>query len=324
MKRMSVLSTVGAAALIFAPFCLADDVKPLKIGDQAPAIDISHWVKGQPVAKFEPGKVYVVEFWATWCGPCRASMPHISEVQDQYKDYGVTFIGISDEELPTVVKFLCSSDKNTEKLWFDVVQYTLATDPDRSAHDSYMKAVGARGIPTAFIVGKDSKLEWIGHPQSIDKPLAAIVKDQWNRDEFSVKWEKSSAAQRDFEKFMTLLVRENKPAEAYEMGERVLEAIWDDAQMLNAIAWTVVDNKAVTERNIDFAEKAASRANELTEGKDPAILDTFARVYYEKGDLKNAIRLQKKAVEFAPKDQMGGEIKAVLKKYEDEFASKNN
>ena len=324
MKRTMLMIAVGAVAMMIAPLSFADDPKPLKIGDQAPSIEITHWVKGQPVKAFEPGKVYVVEFWATWCGPCRASMPHISQMQEQYKDYGVTFIGISDEELPTVVKFLCSNDKNTNKLWFETVQYTLATDPDRSAHDSYMKAVGARGIPTAFIVGKDAKLEWIGHPQSIDKPLGAIVKDQWNRDEFRAKWEKSNAAQRDFEKFMTLLARENKPAEAYKMGEQLLESIWDDPQMLNAIAWTVVDNKAVTERNFDFAEKAASRANELTEGKDPAILDTFARVFYEKGDLKNAIRLQKKAVEFATEGDMGNEIKAALKKYEDEYAQKKN
>src|SRR5262245_45990939 len=66
----------------------------LKIGDKAPALAIDKWVKGTPVKAFEPGKTYVVEFWATWCGPCVATMPHISELQSKYKDK-VTFIGVN-------------------------------------------------------------------------------------------------------------------------------------------------------------------------------------------------------------------------------------
>ncbi len=85
------------------------DAKKLTIGDTAPPIDIAHWIKGDKIEEFESGKVYVMEFWATWCGPCRASMPHLSKLQEQYTDYDVTFIGVSDEDLQTVVSFLAPS-----------------------------------------------------------------------------------------------------------------------------------------------------------------------------------------------------------------------
>src|SRR5579859_1941734 len=67
--------------------------KVLSIGDPAPAITVKRFVKGAPVTKFEKGKLYVVEFWATWCPPCRESIPHLTELQKKFKD--VTFIGVS-------------------------------------------------------------------------------------------------------------------------------------------------------------------------------------------------------------------------------------
>ena len=54
--------------------------KQLSVGDPAPGLDIDMWVKGEEVS-IESGKVYVIDFWATWCVPCRRSIPHLSELQ---------------------------------------------------------------------------------------------------------------------------------------------------------------------------------------------------------------------------------------------------
>lgn len=170
----------------------APEIQPtLTIGSIAPPLDIEHWVqngKGRfpPVTKFEHGKVYVVEFWATWCGPCIAAMPHIAEIQSTYADKGFQVISISDEELAIVEEFLkrkVSNDKETTTLTYQELTsgYCLTTDPDRSSHEDYMRAAGQNGIPTAFIVGKDGLIEWIGHPNRIDKPLASIFEGTWDR-----------------------------------------------------------------------------------------------------------------------------------------------
>src|SRR5438067_12699343 len=72
----------------------------LNIGDPAPPLWVREWIKGTPVQRLEKGKVYVIEFWATWCGPCIASMPHLSALATKYKDQ-VTVIGIDIFEKKT-------------------------------------------------------------------------------------------------------------------------------------------------------------------------------------------------------------------------------
>ena len=66
----------------------AAPAQTLNIGDKAPAINVETWVKGEPITGYESGRVYVVEFWATWCGPCIAQMPHLSQIARTYKDKG--------------------------------------------------------------------------------------------------------------------------------------------------------------------------------------------------------------------------------------------
>ena len=91
MSRRNVIGVAVAVAMA----CMANSVRAqtLGIGSPAPKIEVKEFVKGEPVKSFEQGKIYVVEFWATWCPPCRTSIPHLTEMQKKYKD--VVFIGVS-------------------------------------------------------------------------------------------------------------------------------------------------------------------------------------------------------------------------------------
>src|SRR6266487_2199320 len=86
---MRTLFAVALALGLIAPAlgtAQDDPKKPeakLKIGDPAPAFKVSKWLQGTEVKSFEKGKVYVVEFWSTWCGPCIVMMPHMSELQQE-------------------------------------------------------------------------------------------------------------------------------------------------------------------------------------------------------------------------------------------------
>ena len=208
----ATLSGVSLSGFSLATAAADEEAEPkmLTIGSKAPAIDIEHWVsdgngKFQPVQEFESDKVYVVEFWATWCGQCISSMPHLAEIQTKFAPKGVQIISVSDEDLETVQGFLERPVRGARKPVADgdskdaaeaitygklTSVYCLTTDPDGSVKEDYMRAAGQNGIPTSFIVGKTGLVEWIGHPMSMDEPLSQVVSGEWDRAAFLEEFRK--------------------------------------------------------------------------------------------------------------------------------------
>jgi thiol-disulfide isomerase/thioredoxin len=220
-----------------------DAAAVLTIGSKAPSLDIEHWVSNgngrfSSVTDFTPGNVYVVEFWATWCGPCISSMPHLAETQEAFAEKGVQLISISDEDLPTVEEFLKRPFEGSEggpATFGELTSvYSLTTDPDRSNHTNFMQAAGQNGIPTAFIVGRTGLIEWIGHPMTMDEPLAKVVGDEWDRELFAKEFEASQKIelmQRD----IMMLAQRGDIDGAMEMINKV-RAETQDPQLLMQLA----------------------------------------------------------------------------------------
>jgi thiol-disulfide isomerase/thioredoxin len=146
------------------------------MGDPAPPLRVTTWVKGEPVERFEKGKVYVVEFWATWCGPCIAAMPHLSALAREYKD-SVTVLSIDiDEKKKTPLQKI----KAFVDSMGDRMDYRVAIEDSDAMTTGWLDASGETGIPTSFVVNTDGRLAWIGHPAHLRKVLPKILNNSWD------------------------------------------------------------------------------------------------------------------------------------------------
>ena len=305
------LPALAALAALCCPALAAE----LAIGSRAPALDIEHWVQRAgrgddfvPITTLEPGKVTVIEFWATWCPPCRASMPHLAELQQRFADKGVTIISVSDEDLETVEEFL-KSKADGDRTYADITAGSfLATDPDGSVSDDYMKASGQGGIPTAFIVGTTGEIEWIGHPMQMDGPLAEVVAGTFDREAAAAADREMAQVQSRFRELVDLM-QANKDEEALSLldtwvaeakspavrerlesaqlqvamragGARALTAFTaaiakagDSATELNELAWSVVTaiqaGASVSDAVSDELVSAALQAAEKSVALEP-------------------------------------------------------
>ena len=147
----------------------------LKVGDPAPPVVATKWLQGAEVKEFAKGKVYVMEFWATWCGPCIVMMPHMGELQAMYREKGVTFIGFSKKDPSnSLEKVQALVAKRGPKLG-----YTFAYADDAETYDAWMKAAGRGGIPCCFVVDKAGKIAYVGHPMYLDVVLPKVVAGTW-------------------------------------------------------------------------------------------------------------------------------------------------
>ena len=105
------------------------------------------WVQGEGPKSFEPGKVYIFECWATWCGPCIGMIPHVNDLHKKYHDKGLRVFGMSvwENDQQKVEAFV--------KKMGNRMTYPVAFTGQGSAFEKeWLTAAGAQSIPHAFIV----------------------------------------------------------------------------------------------------------------------------------------------------------------------------
>ncbi len=383
------------------------------LGAPAAPLQIAEWIKGGPVnlADGRGKTVYVIEFWATWCPPCRTSIPHLTALQKQFKDKNVVFIGVSDEKPAVIRPFV-------QKMG-DQMDYVVAADKERKTFADYMSAFGINGIPHAFLVDKEGRVVWQGHPmaeleqsiqslldgkfdlnvarkraeamkllekfyeiagdekqkeeadrlasriEALDKELGGIAPGQkFNADEVrkmikldgilsayrgevfagksSEETDKLLAPAKDltlegfdlddfknsvriqyaFKQYTAEASGAGDEAKLAELAKQLDPAGCKQAVLLNELAWALLTDTRIKKRDLPLATKLAKAAYDASEGKEPSIIDTYARALADSGRLDEAIVQQKKAIELASDKEAKAELEATLKKYEQKSAGK--
>jgi thiol-disulfide isomerase/thioredoxin len=348
MKARQLKGMAALLALVAGATLASAAEVTLKVGDAAPKLRTGKWVQGEPVKEFEKGKAYIVEFWATWCGPCRASIPHLNETYQKYKDKDLIVIGQNcwerDESL--VAPFV---NKMGDKMTYRVALDDKSANETGKMAETWMMAAGRNGIPSAFLVDKQGVIAWIGHPMEltektiddvlagtfdVHKAAAAYENAQKNENQMRTvwmglnkavqqkQWDKAEAKLDEAEKLLPedqrdnldmprlniLFGKEDYPA-AYKLAGKISDAHKDNPMLQNELAWRIATDPGIKERDLKLAESFANRANEGAKGKDPGILDTVARVKFMQGQKEEALALQEKAVGLAD-----GDLKTQLEK----------
>jgi thiol-disulfide isomerase/thioredoxin len=319
MKVRTLLS--AALALGLAASAFAQD-KKLQVGDQAPGLDIELWAKGKETA-IESGNVYVVDFWATWCGPCKRSIPHLSALQKDYGDKGLTIIGISWEEPDVVQKFM--------KDWDSKMQYTVAVDRREGTKRAWFDAAKQQGIPVAYIVDRKGKIAWIGNPlpeagDGFDDALKRVLAGRYDPQlekaaAPALKGAKDARAVRNWrlankyydevialdpavfapvalQKFEMLLLDMDDKEAAYEYATKLMnEDFANDGEAMQFLANKIATDPRIekSKRDMDLALELSETARKVIGESDPKALAGVAAIRAQRGEFDQAIDLQKQA-----------------------------
>ncbi|GMU38121.1 MAG: redoxin family protein [Phycisphaerae bacterium] len=313
-SRQTELLKILAALLAAAGNAHALEVG---VGHAAPPLKPGAWIKGAPVdLEAAKGKnLVVVEFWATWCPPCRMSIPHLTELQKKYKEKGLLIVGVSNESADRVKPFVEAQGA--------AMDYIIAVDTaEQDVMRGYMEAFGITGIPWAFLIDKSGRIVWHGNPldEAFGKAIDDVLADKYDIEAFKKADEPRMLEAKKlnlFRQYFDGVILKKKPAaELAAVGEAFITASKGDAMALNQFAWVVLQEVEPSNRDLPLALRAAQGAVEASEGTLDFIVDTYARALFDNGRVKEAVEQQKKAIDVCKDPKKIDEYRKRLERYE--------
>lgn len=302
----------------------------LDIGSPAPKLSIAEWVQGDPIdIHREIGKkIFLVEFWAVWCPPCKESIPRLTRIQTKYKDQ-IAVIGVTAPDSrgnsPSAIRKFVKDQGDAMKYWVGI------DDRDQTT-GAYMMAAEAIGIPHAFLVGKDGKIAWQGSPlePGLENVIEGILQGTYDpKTEREVERKflqlERPIARGQWEQVIKGLTEILKLSPSNEMALRMLRRVYVDelkkpeefrswarehmrqylsnSRAMHHLAIVALfEAEDITGRFPDIALEAARASYESAQNKDAPTVTVYALAAYHVGAIDRALALQQEAVQTASGD----------------------
>ena len=262
------------------------------VGDVAPPLAVERWLQHPQHALPERGHVTVVEFWATWCGPCIANIPHLTALQKKYADRGLVVVGATSEDEWGNDRAAVERLIAAKRAAFD---YSVALLPDtRGIHlNPWFRAANIEWLPCAFVIARDGRIAFIGDPMQVDGVIPAVLDGSWD---FTKARRRYIAVGRARELLTSLAASDR--AQTIHTARMVLasDAREDPRTMM------VLGSKLAAKFPKDgdvllLATEAAQRAVDLTKSESPGMLDLLAGIWFARGDAAKAVKYERLAVQ---------------------------
>lgn len=298
MQRSAEILRMLAAAFSLSAAGLVPASAAGEIGQAAPALEIAEWIKGGPI-ELSAGKgkhIYVVEFWATWCGPCRVSIPHLSELQKKYKDKGVVVVGVSNETEAVVRSY---AEKQGDQMG-----YAVAVDKQNNTVQRYMDEFGVKGIPHAFVIDLDGRIAWHGHPMALDPVLERMAEKSG---------ESPLAKPRDA--YFAAVEEGTRGAELARLTRECVDAAGSNLESLIAFGESLRDAEANQEVHNQTLLTVARAAVKVSKGQSPAANELLAEAWFRAGKPDRAVRYARMALKPQQDEQDKQRRAAALERY---------
>ncbi len=164
IHEQTLSRAVASRPAVPAPSGSAPKQSSPLVGKLAPSFTLKD-LKGKQISLSDfKGKVVLLDFWATWCGPCRQAIPHLELLHKKYKEQGLVVIGINHEQ----------DHEKVKKYAEEQISYVVLLDADEQ-----FKEYGIRGIPTAFYIDREGKIRYceIGFSPGREKEVEQKVKE---------------------------------------------------------------------------------------------------------------------------------------------------
>ncbi|NLI01605.1 MAG: hypothetical protein GX446_19205 [Chthonomonadales bacterium] len=330
-RRLQVVAVLCLLASADAAWAIS-----LKPGDLAPPIKVGKWIKPPPAGASAAKKLQVVAFFSSWSNPSKQTYPSLAKIaRTNAGKVSVTAIAVFEKDAgpnnahyATVAAFVKQmGDQMPYPVGVDNAQGTMAR--------TWLEASGERGVPVSFVIGRDGKIQWIGHTMMLEYFLGQILTGKYNFAEYRAEWlkdkEQEEREYKLFQKFnalaeagrykeavaeldrigkaypeygrrmvlvrFSLLLKFDEPA-AYAFGRELLNGeLKDQSGLLWLMARSLLDETpGLKSPDYKLALDLSQRAADLTKHNDANILTALAYAHFKLGNVDKAIEIQTKAI----------------------------
>jgi len=310
-----------------------------RVGGPAPVLAGARWLKGPEVPSWEKGKVYVLDIWAPWCGPCLGGMQHLTDLQRENASRGLVVVGMTGpDEYGTTL----DAARQTVAKKGAAIGYSIAWDDDHRLYDIWMARERGAGWPWCFVIGRDGRVAFVGHPERLDAVIEPILSgtydiasatrsydrriqalalaSQYSSARRSGRWREAAdifgrllATDRGVAgpyvpiDYKVLAIELRDPVLAASFGRDMVRRFADDPDPLVALAEVIVDPAVpLAPRDFELATLCAERADAATGHTRAGLATVLARVYFAAGRIQQAIDAQQRAVALADESDREG------------------